>query len=78
MSMKVSTPNMILTRVLLCTRQVDKLNWFYAATQSIFSFFGWTKTQNVAREIATWTIYLRERLEDLRRCSMLFSDGYSY
>ena len=49
-----------------------------AATQSIFSFFGWTKTQNVAMEIATWTIYLRERLEDLRRCSMLFSDGYSY
>jgi len=39
---------------------------------------GGPRHKMLAREIATWTIYLRERLEDLRRCSMLFSDGHSY
>jgi len=48
-------PNMILNRVRLRTRHVDKMNWFFTTTRSTFSFFGWTKTHNanVTREIAT-------------------------
>ncbi|KAJ8592417.1 hypothetical protein M405DRAFT_52666, partial [Rhizopogon salebrosus TDB-379] len=37
--------NMILKRVLLHAWQPNKINWFYRAIRSFFSFFRWTKIQ---------------------------------
>ncbi|OAX34832.1 hypothetical protein K503DRAFT_746776 [Rhizopogon vinicolor AM-OR11-026] len=43
-------PNLILNRVLLRPRSVNKINWFYEVIRSFFFFFQWTKIRE-AKEI---------------------------
>jgi hypothetical protein len=68
--------NMILNRVLFHAWHDNKINWFYRAIRSFFSFFRWTKIQEPKeiQEIADACDMSREETDRFRRELAIVND----